>query len=75
MQEGGGMIAFVLLKSKFNNKILISLYLFFWVVVIISSWMFWGEMSFLLKFFIVVMEIIFIPDISFIKKIYRDGSG
>ena len=69
------MIALILLKSKLNSKILISFYLFFWILVIISSWMFWGEMSFLLKFFVVVMEIIFIPDFGFINKIYRDGSG
>jgi hypothetical protein len=55
--------------GKFG-RIAIVVYLAIWTFVVVFSWIYWTDMSFWLKAFVVVLEMFFIPDVASIREAF-----
>ncbi len=59
-------------KNRSCRKLIVFLCLIFWIIAIPYTWIHWDQMGLVLKVFLVISEIIFIPDIKFFKSIIFD---
>lgn len=54
------------------RKLIVFLYLIFWLIAIPYTWIHWSQMGLALKALLVILEIIFLPDIKLFKSIIFD---
>lgn len=54
----------------------IAVYLAVWALIMIGSWIYWTEMNVWLKATIVILEVLFIPDVHSIQEVFgRNDKG
>lgn len=60
------------LRNSSYKKLIVFLYLIFWLIAIPYTWTHWNQMGLAFKVFLVILEIIFLPDIKLFKSIIFD---
>lgn len=67
-----GLMLFYFFENRSFGKLMVFLCLIFWLIAIPYAWIHWNQMGMIIKVFLVISEIIFIPDIKIFKSIIFD---